>query len=75
MQETESVSSRSRQFAPIAARNFQECESSDDIGVYEIPRADDRPIDMAFGGEMNEMLRLECGKRLGDGSGVAYIDL
>ena len=52
-----------RHLPPIAQRRLQQHIGAHQIGLDEIPRPVDRPVDMALGGQMHDGVRLEFAQR------------
>ena len=75
MEKTERVTVRLRKRGPIGARGFQKHKCADDVGLDEICGPGNRPVDMAFGGEMHDPLGPEPGHGLRHRPGIADIGL
>jgi hypothetical protein len=72
MVEAEAVRFGLRQRAPIVERLLQQDERAHDVGLYKCGGTVDRAVDMAFGRQMQNDVRLELGqgrlhrRRVGD---------
>ena len=60
---------------PVAAGGFQQAVGADDIGLDKIRRAVNRTVDVGFGGQMHDRLRLEAREHCADGGLVDDIGL
>ncbi len=74
VQEAESLALGRRQREPIGPRRLQHREGPDDVGLNERVAARYRAVDVAFGRQMDDMVRREACERLGDRAPVANVD-
>ena len=74
MQEAEGVALRRRQPEPVGPRRLQHGEGPDDVGLDEGAAAGDRAVDVAFGGQVDDVIGRETGERLVDRPPVADVD-
>ena len=75
VQKAECVPPLGRQRLPIGSRRLEHREGADDVGLDERVAGRDRPIDVALGGEMDDLIGSECLERLGDRASVANVNL
>ena len=47
---------------PVRARRFEQREGADDVGLHEVARARDRPVDVALGREVHHGVGPELGE-------------
>ena len=57
----------------VTPRGFKQGEGADDIGADEIGRAVDRAVDVAFGGQMHDRVRVVGFEGLAHGCGVGDV--
>jgi hypothetical protein len=60
---------------PMRACRFEHIEGADEVGLNEGRSVRNRSVDMAFGGEMEDDVRLMRGKRRFERSAVANVSL
>ena len=60
---------------PVTQGGLEELEGAGDVGGDELPRAVDRAVDVRFGGQMHDRLRLGVSEGPAQGLGIADIGL
>src|SRR5262245_36209413 len=66
MQEAEAIGASAKS-TPLGKRGLQKYIGANHVGVDELGRAVDRPIDMALGREMHDRVGAEGRENVGDG--------
>ncbi len=54
-------------------RGLEQHIGADDIGVDELGRTIDRPVDVAFGGQMHDGVRIEVREDVSDAGAIADV--
>ena len=74
VQEAEPFALLAGEAQPIGARGLEHREGAEDVGLDERVAAGDRAVDMALGGEVDDVVRLEGLERVRDRRPVADVD-
>jgi len=64
--EAEGLAALGRQALPVGAGGFEQLIGADDVGLDEFGRAVDGTVDVRFGGQVHDGVRLEVQQRLAD---------
>ncbi len=64
--EAEGLAALGRQALPVGAGGLEQLVGADDVGLDELRRAVDGAVDVGFGGQMHDGVRLEVQQRLAD---------
>ena len=73
--EAEGLFARLRQARPVGAGGFQQAVGADDIGLDKRRRAVDGTVDMGFGGQVHDGVRLKLRQRGANRRLIDYIGL
>src|SRR6476619_3688950 len=63
MKKAEFVSRWALQVGPISTRRLKQGEGADDVRLYEVPRAGNRPVHVTLGSQVHDPVRLKAFKR------------